>query len=98
MITEEEEEEEEEDEEDEDDGEDYEDVEDEEEEGEEEGKHVVEDVARKRVGLRKTAGKRKPMIRKKIQAQEVQDELHAPPQHQARNEHRWRELMRKVFV
>ena len=47
---------------------------------------VVEDVARERAGLRKTAGKRKPMIRKKIQAQEVQDELHAPPQHQARNE------------
>ena len=47
---------------------------------------VVEDVARERAGLRKTAGKRKPMIRKKIQAQEVQDELHAPPQCQARNE------------
>ena len=47
---------------------------------------VVEDMARERAGLRKTAGKRKPMIRKKIQAQEVQDELHAPPQHQARNE------------
>ena len=52
-------------------------------------KSMVEDVARKRAGLRKTAGKRKLMIRKKIQAQEVQDELHAPPQHQARNEHRW---------
>ena len=47
---------------------------------------MVENVARERVGLRKTAGKRKPMIRKKIQAQEVQAELHAPPQHQARNE------------
>ena len=41
-------------------------------------KSVVEDMARKRAGLRKTAGKRKLMIRKKIQAQEVQDELHAP--------------------
>ena len=47
---------------------------------------VVEDVARERAGLRKTAGKRKPMIRKKIQGQEVQAELHAPPQRQARNE------------
>ena len=47
---------------------------------------VVEDVARERAGLRKTAGKRELMIRKKIQAQEVQAELHAPPQRQARNE------------
>ena len=47
---------------------------------------MVQDVARERAGLRKTAGKRKPMIRKKIQAQEVQAELHAPPQRQARNE------------
>ena len=47
---------------------------------------MVEDVARERAGLRKTAGKRKPMIRKKIQAQEVQAELHASPQRQARNE------------